>query len=113
MAKKPLFDTQGYLLSLDRVSMRLLVLEKEYQKENSFIRSRDERLETVKEGFDRNVNKIKRELEEMKEGLRALSRQILIVGKGLKDVAKKDEVSRIEERIDDWPLERFAKKDEI
>ena len=110
MAKKPTFDDEGYLDNIDRVSRRLTVLEKEYQKEHSFIKSRNERLKSLNSGFEKEIVMIKKDLESIKEDLKKLGMNIGFVGRGLQNVAKKDEVRRLQERIDKWPLELFVKR---
>jgi|GEM_PF-6638219 archaellum component FlaC len=111
MAKKPGFDSEGYQENINRVSRRLLVLEREHQKENLYIKSRDERLETLVDSFQKQIQQIREELELVGENLNMLNKTINLVGKSVQDIAKKDELEKVEERIDNWPLEQFIKRD--
>jgi len=112
MTKKPSFDSQEFDENVYRVSKRILVLEKQDEREDTFLKTRDERLELVKIGFETQLGKIREELGVIKEKLELLDKNTNMVGKSLKIVAKKDQVERLKERIDEWPLEKFVKRDD-
>ena len=113
MSKKPSFDFEGFEKNMDRVARRIQVLEKEYKKESSFIKSRDERLIVLKEGFEEQIKGIRSDLESIRDAASFLSKSMRSVGRGMQNVAKKDQLKKINERIDAWPLEHFVKRDEL
>lgn len=110
ISQEQFFELVGYLKTM---SSRMKALQESVAATDRNIEGFSIYVGQKKESITNNLSDLKREVGEAKDSVRFLQSNTLLVIGGLKKAVKKEDLERIEKRLDIWAPERLVNRDEV
>jgi hypothetical protein len=97
--------------SLGRIDNRVHHLENVSKDLNMGMANRDKKWQNVKDTFRSDIKALKEDIKEIRKTISNYEKSLLILSKEFKTLITKEDIEKLQARIDEWPLEFFVQKD--